>query len=56
MHAASETDKAISVSILEAQCMGQPAYLMTYPILDLAVQGSMLAVLFLHLDACAKST
>ena len=36
--------------------MGHPAYLMTYPILDLAVQGSLLAVLLLHSDACAEST
>ena len=36
--------------------MGHPAYLMTYPILDLAVHGSLLAVLLLHSDACAEST
>ncbi len=28
---------------------------MTYPILDLAVQGSLLAVLLLHSDACAEN-
>ena len=36
--------------------MGHPAYLMTHPILDLAVLGSLLAVLLLHSDACAEST
>ncbi len=56
MYSASVVDKAISVCILEAQCMGHPAYLITYPILDLAVQGSVLAVLLLYSDACAELT
>jgi hypothetical protein len=56
MYSASVVDKAISVCILEAQCMGHPAYLMAYPILDLAVPGSLVAVLLLHSDAIAEST
>ena len=56
MYSASVVDKAISVCIFEAQCIGHPAYLMIYPILDLAVLGSLLAVLLLHSDACAEST
>ncbi len=56
MYCGSVDDRTISVCILEAQCMGHPAYLMMYPILDLAVLRSLLAVLLLHSDACAEST
>jgi hypothetical protein len=56
MDSASAVEKAISVCILEAQCIRHPAYHMTYLILDLAVPGSLLAVLLLHSDACAEST
>ncbi len=56
MYSASVDDKAILVHILDAQCMGHPEYLMMYPILDLAVLGSFLAVLLLHSNACAEST
>jgi hypothetical protein len=37
---ASVIDKAINVSILDAQTRGQPVYLMIYPARDKAVEGS----------------
>jgi hypothetical protein len=40
MYSASVVDKAISVCIFDDQCMGHPAQVITYPILDLAVLGS----------------
>ena len=49
-------DSAISVCIFDAQCMGQLAYVIRYPILDLAVFESFMAVLLLHSDACDAST
>jgi hypothetical protein len=56
MYSASVVDKAISVYIFDNQCMGHPAYVMMYPILDLAVLGSDDAVLIFHSEACAAST
>ncbi len=56
MYSASVEDRAISVCILDAQCMGHPACVITYPILDLAVFGTSGATLLLHSDAWDAST
>jgi hypothetical protein len=56
MYSASVDAKAISVCILDDQYIGHPAYVITYPILDLAVFGSLDAVLLFHSEACAAST
>ena len=56
MYSASVVDKAISVCIFDDQCMGHPAQVIMYPIIDLAVLGSDDAVLLFHSEACAAST
>ncbi len=47
---ASVVDNAISVCIFDVQCMGHPAYVIIYPILDLAEFGLSDAVLLFHSD------
>jgi len=56
MYSASVVDNAISVCIFDVQCMGYPAYVIIYPILDLAEFGLSDAVLLFHSVACAAST
>ncbi len=56
MYSASVVDKAISVCIIDVQCMGHSAQLMMYPILDLSVLESVEAAFLFHSEACAAST
>ena len=56
MYSASVEERAISVCSFDAHINGQPANRITNPILDFAVVGSFIALVFFHSPSCEAST